>query len=134
MCDATKIMARVDEKPDMTSSFEKFHGQRFRGGVLPYMMPGRRIVQQSVKSDPKGERCFYLNSGKDHATECSKIMLSPSGTASCSTDVTWGYRRAPFMGEWSTGSGGATATAPPSPAKGGGCQYPNPSTRSAERF
>jgi len=31
MCDAFNIMARVDEKPDMTSSFEKFHGRRYRG-------------------------------------------------------------------------------------------------------
>ena len=31
MCDAFTIMARVDEKPDMTSSFEKFHGRRYRG-------------------------------------------------------------------------------------------------------
>ena len=118
MCDATKIMARVDEKPDVTSSFEKFHGQRFRGGVLPYMMPGRRSVKRTVNTDPKGERCFYLKSGNDRATDYSNIMLAPSGTASYYADVRWGYRHAPFLGEWTTGSGEPTPTAPPSPAKG----------------
>ena len=82
------------------------------------MMPGRRRVKRAVKTDPKVEPCFYLNSGNDHASDCSKIMLSPSSTASYCTDVMWGYRRAPVMGEWTTGSGGATPTVPPSPAKG----------------
>ena len=68
MCDALNVMARVAEKPDMTSSFEKFHGRRYRGPVLPYMMPGRRSAKRAVKSDPNGKRCFYLNSGNDHAT------------------------------------------------------------------
>ena len=43
-CDALNVMARVDEKPDMTCSYEKFNGRRYRGPVLPYMMPGRGIV------------------------------------------------------------------------------------------
>ena len=30
-CDAFNIIARVDEKPEMTSSFEKFHVRRYRG-------------------------------------------------------------------------------------------------------
>ena len=36
----------------------------------------------------EGEPCFYLISGIDPASHCSKIMLSPSGVASYSTDVT----------------------------------------------
>ena len=52
-----------------------------------------------IQLDPKGELFFYPNSGNHHAKDCSKIMLSPSGTASYSTDVTWGYRRAPLLGE-----------------------------------
>ena len=90
MCDALNIMARVDENPDMTSAFETFHGWRYRGLAVPHMMPGRRRVKRAVKSDPEGQHRFYLNSGNDHATDCSKIMLSPSGTASYSADVTWG--------------------------------------------
>ena len=99
MCDTLNIMACVDEKPDMMYYFGTFHGRRYGGPVLPYMMPGRRSFNRTVKSDPKGERCFYLNSRNDHATDCSKIMLSPSSTASYSPDVTWGSRRQIFMGE-----------------------------------
>ena len=98
MCDTLNIMAWVDEKPDMMCFFETFHGRRYRSPVLPYMMPGRLSVKRTVKSDPKGEGCFYLKSRNDHATDCSKIMLSPSGTASYSTNVTSGSRRPPVMG------------------------------------
>ena len=119
MCDALNTMARVDEKPAMMCTFEKFHGRPHRGLVLPYMMPGRHKVKRAVKLEPKGEPCFYLSSGNDHASSCFKAMLSRSGAGSYSTDVTWGYRRALFVGEWTTGSGGATMAAPsPPPAKG----------------
>ena len=87
MCDALNIMARVDDNPDMACSSEKFHERRYRDLVLPNMMPGRRRVKRAVKTDPKVEPCFYLNSGNDHDSDCSKIMLSPPCTASCSTDV-----------------------------------------------
>ena len=134
MCDALNITTRVDEKPDMMCSLEKFHGRRYKRSVLPYMMPGRRSVKRAVKSDPKGERCLHLNSGNDHATDCSKIMLSPSGTAGYPTDVTWGYWRAPYTGEWTTGSGGATPTAPPSPAKGGDVSTPTQKPEALQGF
>ena len=92
-------MACVDEKPDMTCSYEKFHGRRYRVPVLPYMLHGRGSVTQPIKSDPNGKRCFDLNPGTDHATDCSKITQSPSGTARYSTDVPWCYMCAPFVGE-----------------------------------
>ena len=112
MCDALNLMARVDEKPGMMCFFEKLLERPFRGPVLPYMMPGRHKVKRAAKSEPKGERCFYLNSGNDNASDCSKIKLSTSGIASYSTNVMWGYRCAPF--------GGGTAIAgSPSPARGG---------------
>ena len=112
MCDALNLMVRLDEKLGMMCSFEKFHERPYRRLVLPYVMAARHKVKRAAKSEPKGEHCFYLNSGNDHASVCSKIMLSPSGIASYSTDVTWGYRRAPF--------GGGTAIArSPSSSKGG---------------
>lgn len=40
------------------------------------MIPGRLKVKLMVKLEPKGEPCFHLNSGNDHASDCSKIMLS----------------------------------------------------------
>ena len=49
MCEALSTIARVNEKPEMTSSFEKFHERRYMRHVLPYMMPGRRSVNRAVK-------------------------------------------------------------------------------------
>ena len=117
MCDALNLMVRVDQKPGMMCSFDKCNEKPYRGCVLPCMMPGRHKVKRVAKSESKGEPCFYLNSGNDHASDCSIIMLSPSGIASCSTDVKWDYRRAPF--------GGGTAMAgSPSLAKGGAVSDP----------
>ena len=112
MCDALNFKARADEKPDMMCSFEKFHKRPYRGTVLSDMMLGRHKPKQATTSEPKGELCFYLNSGNNHASDSSKIMLSPPGIASYSTDVTWGYRRAPF-------DGGTAIAGSRSPAKGG---------------
>ena len=50
MCDTLNIMACVGVKPAMLCSFEKFHGRRYKSSVLPYMMPGRRSVNLTVKS------------------------------------------------------------------------------------
>ena len=55
MCDALNIMARVDEKPDMTCSFKKFHGRPCRRAVHPCMMPGHHKVKRAVKLKLKGE-------------------------------------------------------------------------------
>ena len=112
MCDSFNLMARVNEKPGRMCSFEKYTERPYRSFILPYMTPGRRNVNRAAKSEPKGKPCFNLKSGNDHASDSIKIMITSSGIASYSTDVTWGYRRAPF--------GGGTAIAgSPSPAKGG---------------
>ena len=76
MCDALNIMARVDGKPDMMCSSEEFHGRRYRGPVLLYMMPEHCSVKRAVKLDPKGKVCFDLNPGTYHTMDCKKIMLS----------------------------------------------------------
>lgn len=96
------------------------------------MIPERHKVKPTVMSEPKEEHCFYLNSGNDHTSDCSKIMLSPSGIASYSTDVTWGYRRAPFMGEWTTPRGGTAMAGPPS-LPWGGLSVPQASNRKCRR-
>ena len=80
------------------------------------------------------ERSNRIPRGNDHTTDCIEIMLLPSGTASYSEDATWGYRRAPFMGEWTTGSGGPTPTMPPSPAKGGDISAPTQQPEAPKRF
>lgn len=79
-------------------------------------MLGRHKVKRSAKSKPKGNPCFHLKSN-DHASDCCKIMLSPSGAASYSTNVTWGYRRAPFWRKWTAGSAEATMAVPLALAK-----------------
>ena len=98
MCDALNLMARVDEKPGMMCSFEMFHERSYRGSVFLNIMPGRHKVKRVAKSELKGELSFSLNSGNDHASDRSKIMLSTSGIASYSIDVTWSYRPATFVG------------------------------------
>lgn len=77
----------------------EFLEKPYRGTVLPYMVPGSHNIKRAVKSEPKGEPCFYLNSGNNRASDCAKIMLSPAGIAGYLTDVTWGYWRAPLSGE-----------------------------------
>lgn len=53
--------------------------------VLLYMMLGRHKAKRTIKSELKRETYFYLDSGTDHASDCSKINLSPSLIASPSS-------------------------------------------------
>ena len=39
-------------------SFKTFHERRYRGAVLPDMIPGRHKVKTAVNSEPKGEPWF----------------------------------------------------------------------------
>ena len=98
MFNALNLMARMDDNSGIMCSLEKFHDRPYKVPVPPYMTPGRHKVKRAATSEPKGESFFYLSSGNDHVSDFSKIMLSPSGIASYSTDVVWGYWRAPFDG------------------------------------
>ena len=82
------------------------------------MMPGFRHHNRKNKEESKGERCFFLNSGNNHSSTTDKILL-PSGIASYSADVTWGYRRWPFVGELPTWGGGAVVDLSVEPAVAG---------------
>ena len=92
--------------PDKLSPYERLYKKRPTNRLLPFMMPGFRHHNRKNKAESKGERCFFLNSGNNHSSTTDKILL-PSGIASYSTDVTWGYRRRPFVGELPTWGGGA---------------------------
>ena len=92
--------------PDTLSPYERLYKKRPTNRLLPFMMPGFRHHKRKNKAESKGERCFFLNSGNNHSSTTDKILL-PSGIASYSTDVTWGYRRRPFVGELPTWGGGA---------------------------
>ena len=84
--------------PDKLSPYERLYKKHPTNRLLPFMMPGFRHHNRKNKAESKGERCFFLNSGNNHSSTTDKILL-PSGIASYSADVTWGYRRRPFVGE-----------------------------------
>ena len=52
------------------------------------MQPGFRRVHRTHKSEPKAERCFYLNRGQNHPRDFVKVVTS-SGQMSDTRDVTW---------------------------------------------
>ena len=110
MNDCPNITVRVDDKPHMLSPWEKLHGKRPSSLVLPFMMPDFRHTKRKTKMESKGERCFYLNSGVDHSSTTYKVLL-PSGSATYTADVTFGYSRRPFVGESPTWGGGAIVLA-----------------------
>ena len=82
------------------------------------MIPGFRHHNRKNKAESKGERGFFLNSGNNHSSATDKILL-PSGIAIYSADVTWGYRRRPFVGELPTWRGGAVVDLSVEPAVAG---------------
>ena len=87
--------------PDKLNPFERLYKKRPTHRLLPFMMPGFRHHNRKNKAESKGEHCFFLNSGNNHSSTTDKILL-PSGIASYSADVTWGYWRRPFVGELPT--------------------------------
>ena len=104
--------------PDKLSPYERLYKKRPNNRLLPFMMPGFRHHNRKNKAESKGERCFFLNSGNNHSSTTDKILL-PSGIASYSADVTWGYRRRPFVGELPTWGGGAVVDLSVEPAVAG---------------
>ena len=114
MNDCINISARVDDKPDMLCPWEKSYGRRPTSLVFPFMMPGFRHTNRKTKMNSKGERCFYLNTGNDHSSTTHKVLLA-LGVASYTADVTFGYHRRPFVGEWPTWGDEAVVSSPSSP-------------------
>ena len=107
-----KITSRVDS-PDMKCPEEKLYGKRLREQLLPFLMPGHRTRGSGPKWAGKADPCFYLNGGNDHASDYDKVMLE-SGIVSYTTNATYAYRRAPFVGQQVTfGNGVIRAPSPP---------------------
>ena len=104
--------------PDKLSPYERLYKKRPTHRLLPFMMPGFRYPNRKNKVESKGERCFFLNSGNNHFSTTDKTLL-PSGIASYSTDVTWGYRRRPFVGGLPIWGGGAVVDLSVDPAMAG---------------
>ena len=104
--------------PGKLSPYERLYKKRPANRLLPFMMPGFRHHNRKNKAESKGERCFFLNSGNNHSSTTDKILLL-SGIASYSADVTWGFRRRPFVGELPTWGGGAVVDLSVKPAVAG---------------
>ena len=76
-------------------------------------MPEHRTRGSGPKWAGKADPCFYLNGGNDDALDCDKVMLE-FGIGSYTTNATYAYRRAPFVGQQVTfENGGIRASSPP---------------------
>ena len=109
------ITSRVDG-PDDRCLDEKLYGKRLRKQLLLFLMPGHRTRSSGPKRAGKADPCFYLNGGNDHASDCDKVMLE-FGIVSYTTNPTYAYRRAPFVGQQVTfGNGVIRTPSPPAAA------------------
>ena len=112
MSENINITSRVDS-PDMRCPEEKLYGKRLQEQLLPFLMPGHRTRGSGSKWAGKADPCFYLNDGNDHASDYDKVMLE-SGIVSYTTNATYAYRRAPFVGQQVTfGNNVIRAPSPP---------------------
>ena len=114
MSENINITSRVDS-PDMRCPEEKLYGKRLRKQLLPFLMPGHRTRGSGPKWAGEADPCFYLNGGNDHASDYDRVMLE-SGTVSYTTNATYAYRRAPFVGQQVTFENGVIRAPSPPPA------------------
>ena len=114
MSENINITSRVDG-PDKRCPEEKLYGKRLRKQLLPFLMSGHRTRGLGPKWAGKDDPCFYLNDENDHASDCDKVMLE-SGIASYTTNTTYAYCRAPFVGQQVTFGNSAIRAPSPPPA------------------
>ena len=60
--------------PHFKSPYEIFIWKLPPTNTLTFMQPGFRRVHRSHKTEPKAERCFYLNRGRIHPRDCVKVV------------------------------------------------------------
>ena len=53
--------------PHYTSPYEMFFGRLPPANTFVFMQTGFRRVHRTHKSEPKAERCFYINRGRNTA-------------------------------------------------------------------
>ena len=114
MSENISITLRVDGQ-DKRCPENKLYDKRLRKQLLPFLMPGHRTRGSGPKWAGKADPCFYLNGGNDHASDCDKVMLE-FGIASYTTNATYAYRRAPFVGQQVTFGNVAIRAPLPPPA------------------
>ena len=112
MSENINITSRVNGA-DKRCPEEKLYGKRLRKQLLPFLMPGHCTRGSGPKWAGKAYPCFYLNGGNDHAPDCDKVMLE-FGIVNYTTNATYAYRRAPFVGQQVIfGNGVIRAPSPP---------------------
>ena len=114
MSENINITSRVDS-PDMRCPEEKLYGKRLRKQLLPFLMPGHHTRGSGPKWAGKADPRFYLNGGNDHASDYDEVMLE-SGIVSYTTNATYVYRCASFVGQQVTFGNGVIRTPSPPPA------------------
>ena len=109
MADRLNITAQAPHAADKRSPWEKFYGKVSPIPLLPFMMPGNRhrVAPRANKMQSKGERIFYLNSGRNHSSTTHKV-LSESGVRVYTADATFGYSRRAWVGEVTPRAGGVS--------------------------
>ena len=95
--DVINVSARVSDKPGMLSPYQKLYGRAPFPRLPPFLKPGFHHVKRALKSEPKAQVCFFLNSGSNHPRDCCKVLLV-YGRRSYTRDVTWEYPREAFAG------------------------------------
>ena len=73
--------------PHFKSPNEMYFEKLPPANTLAFMQPGSRCIHRTQRSEPKAERCFYLNRGRNHPRDCVKVFTS-SGQTSNTQDVT----------------------------------------------
>ena len=82
--------------PHSKEPYEMYFEELPPANTLAFMEPGFRRVHRSHKSEPKAERCFYLNRGWNHSRDYVKVVTL-SGQSSNTRDVTWEVDRVPII-------------------------------------
>ena len=95
--DAINVSARVSDKPGMLSPCQKLYGRAPFPRLLPFLKPGFHLVKRALKSEPKTQVCFFLNSGSNRSRDSCKVLLV-SGRRSYTRDVTLEHPREAFAG------------------------------------
>ena len=63
----TNASARVSDKPDIVSPFQKLYGRATFSRLLPFLKPGFHNLKRVLESEPKAKACFFLSSGRNHS-------------------------------------------------------------------
>ena len=75
--DAINVSARVSDKPDMLSPDQKLYGGALFPRLLPFLKTGFHHVKRALKSEPKAQARFFLNSGSNHPRDWVACVRSP---------------------------------------------------------